>query len=67
MSEVLDRDSKGTGKTEICQLEQAFSIDEQILGLQVAMKYFVPMALFNAIKKLVQVFLENIQQLDDDQ
>ena len=58
MSEILDGNSKGTRQAEIRQLEQAFSINQQILRLQVTMEYFMSMALLDTIKKLVQVFLE---------
>ena len=49
MREVLDGDAEGTSETEICKFEQTLSVDQQVLGLEVAMKDFVSMALFNSI------------------
>ena len=62
VSEVLDRDAEGASETEICQLQQTFSVDEQVLRLEVSMEHFVPMTLLYSVQELIQVFLQGVEQ-----
>ena len=52
--EVLDRDSEGTGQTKVRELEHVLSIDQQVLWLQVSVKYLVLVALGRSAQQLVQ-------------
>ena len=54
MREVLDRDSEGTGQTKVRELEHVLSIDQQVLWLQVSVKYLVLVALGRSAQQLVQ-------------
>ena len=62
MSEVFNGDAESAGKTEICQLQQTFSVNEQVLRLQVSVEHFVSVALFDTVQKLIQVFLLEEQE-----
>lgn len=53
VGEGVDGDSEGSGKTEIGELQLAFVVDEEVLGLQVAVQDSVRMAEVNALEKLV--------------
>ncbi len=53
VGECMDGIAKGTGKTEICQLELALlTIDEQVLGLEISVHDHVRVAEFNAAQQL---------------
>lgn len=54
MSEVLNRDAKGSGETEISKLENTLSVDKQVLGLEISVEDLMLVALCNSIKQLVQ-------------
>lgn len=51
--------SEGTSEPEICKLEVAFPIDEQILGLQVAVKHTMAVAVSNSLTQLAHEFLDH--------
>lgn len=34
-----DRDAEGTGKTEISEFQYTLTIDQQVLGLKISVKY----------------------------
>lgn len=53
-------DSKGTGKTEIRQLEVAVAVDQEVLGLQIAVEDSVRVAEPNAIAELAHELLDNV-------
>jgi len=57
VSEIFDRDTERSGQTEISKLQEPLPVDQKILGLQISMQNFVPVAFFNAVQELVQVFL----------
>ena len=57
MSEVLDRDAKSSRQTKISQFKKPLSVNQKILRLEISMKHFVTMALFDAIQQLIKVFL----------
>ena len=44
--------------TEISKLQEPFPVNQKILGLQISMQDFVPMAFLNTVQELVQVFLQ---------
>ncbi len=48
VGECVNGDSEGSGKTEICELQLAFEIDEEILRLQIAVQDSVGMTEVNA-------------------
>lgn len=57
VSEIFDRDTERSSQTEISKLQEPLPVDQKILGLQISMQNFVPVAFFNAVQELVQVFL----------
>lgn len=48
-----------SGKTEIGQLQVAFTVNQQVLGLQVTVQNSVAMAVSDALNKLGHEFLDN--------
>jgi hypothetical protein len=54
MSEVFDWNTEGAGETEICQLEDAFSINQKILWFQITMENLMFVAFSDTIQQLVQ-------------
>ena len=57
MSVGLDRESKGSGQSEICEFDITILVDEQVLGFQVTMHNAVRMAVSGALQDLVGEFL----------
>ena len=53
-------DTKGSGETEVGELEVAFLVDEQVLGLQVAVEHAVLVAEGNALQQLVHEGFDNL-------
>lgn len=53
------RDSKSTSKTEISQLEVAIAVDEQILGLKIAMQDPMTVAVSHALAQLAHKLLDH--------
>lgn len=53
-------DAESTGKTEISKLDHAILVDEQVLGLQIAMQNSVRMAVRQTGQKLVHVALVKV-------
>lgn len=51
--EGVDGDAKGTGETEIGEFELAFVVDEQVLGLEVAVEDTVFVAKGDSLEELV--------------
>lgn len=56
--EGVDRDAKGTGQTEITQLQAPFAINEQVLRLEIAMQHPVLVAKIDALEELVHERLD---------
>ena len=57
MGEVLNWNTEGTSKSKISQLESTFSVDQQVLWLQVSVKHLMSMTLLNPIQQLIEEFL----------
>jgi hypothetical protein len=51
--EGVNGDSEGSGETEIRQLELSFEVDEEILGLQIAVQDSIGVAEVNALQELM--------------
>jgi hypothetical protein len=49
MGEILHRNTKGSGKTEISKLQDAFSVYEKILRFKISVQNFVLVALCYSI------------------
>lgn len=56
--EGVDRDAECTGETEVAKLQQTFTVDEQVLGLEVAVENTVLMAEVDSLEKLVHEALD---------
>lgn len=54
----INRDAKGTGKTEVGQLQLAAVVDEQVLGLEIAVEDAGLVAESNALEQLVHEGLD---------
>ena len=54
-----ERDSKGTGKTEIRQLQVAVTVDQEVLRLQIAVEDSVRVAEPDAMAELAHKLLDN--------
>lgn len=52
MGVCAQRDTKGAGETEIGELEVALLVDEEVLGLEVAVQDAVGVAVLDAVAKL---------------
>jgi hypothetical protein len=50
-------DAKGTSETKVGKLEVALLVDEEVLGLKVAVEHAVSMAVVEALDELVAEFL----------
>lgn len=57
MREVLDWDAESARQTKVGQLKNVVFVDEQVLRLEISMKYFVLVAFGGARKQLVQIRL----------
>lgn len=53
VGEGVDGDSEGARKAEVCKLELAFQVDEEVLRLQIAVQDAVGVAEVNALQELV--------------
>jgi len=60
VSEVLDRDTEGACQTKVCKLQDAFAVDQEVLGLQISVEHFVLVALGDAVQELVQIGLRGV-------
>lgn len=52
MCVCAQRNTKGAGKTEIGELEVALLVDEEVLGLEIAVQDAVGVAVLDAVAKL---------------
>lgn len=59
MSVSAKGNTKRSGKTEIGQLQIAFTVNQQVLGFQVTVQNSVAMAVSNALNKLGHEFLDH--------
>lgn len=59
MSVCAKRDAEGTGETEISQLQVALAVDEQVLGLQIAVEDTMAVAVADALTQLAHELLDN--------
>ena len=54
MREVFHGDSEGSGQAEVGQLQDAFTVDQQVLGLKITVEDFVLVTLSSSVQQLVQ-------------
>jgi hypothetical protein len=59
IGEGADRDSECSCETEICELKLPFVVDEEILGLEIAVQDSVRMAVIDSLEKLVYKGLDH--------
>jgi len=57
VSEVLHRNAKGAGKTEIGKLKDAFSVNEKVLRLEISVQHFMLVTLRDSVQELIQIRL----------
>lgn len=62
-----NRNPKGTGETEVCQLDLSHVVDEQVLRFQVSVQYPVRMAECHPKEQLVKITLQNRMSVDRDE
>lgn len=58
MGVCAERDTKGTGEAEVSELEVAFFVDQEVLGLEIAVENTVRVAIAGAVKELRGEFLD---------
>ena len=58
MSVRADGDAESTREAEVCQLEAALFVDQQVLGLQVPVQHAMGVAVCNTGHQLVKVRLQ---------
>jgi hypothetical protein len=58
VGEILHGDSEGPSQTEVSQLEDSLSVDENVLGFEVSVEHFVLVTFACAVEQLVEEGLD---------